>query len=359
MNVGHHGVPDHVSLNGTSSSTVVDGDTELQCVPLVAESSVPTPGPKSSKKGKFDDDLAVPTYSTGTQGSSQRISASSTPKVQQAASREQSWPRKKWDSGKAKRFNTEAPRSSNQLQLHQTEKNSDEQTGGFSEQTGGLNEQNGGMSEVTGCLSEQNAGLSWHTGSVTASVDDRDVRDRDIDQQDADIDADIDVNVLECNLRERDRDAAKQLQPSLASPDGRVPESEGLRGQSEHYHDSCETSENVSEVSEQLGQSCCGDESESSMLDYVPVENITPLDVMSGIGEQEFWRARKAILRCIFPFCLALFLNSWIKDSAFLSSFAWCICEEEGRTHGIMDQVGIILFVLNVYEANYFAFQGI
>jgi EARLY FLOWERING 3 protein len=293
MNVGHHGVPDHVSLNGTSRSTVVDEDTELQCVPLVAESSVPTPGPKSSKKGKFDDDLAVPTYSTGTQGSSQRISASSTPKVQQAASRDQSWPRKKWDSGKAKRFNTEAPRSSNQLQLHQTEKNSDEQTGGFSEQTGGLNEQNGGMSEVTGCLSEQNAGLSWHTGSVTASVDDRDVRDRDIDQQDAD----IDVNVLECNLRERDRDAAKQLQPSLASPDGRVQESEGLRGQSEHYHDSCETSENVSEVSEQLGQSCCGDESESSMLDYVPVENITPLDVMSGIGEQEFWRARKAILR--------------------------------------------------------------
>jgi hypothetical protein len=33
------------------------------------------------------------------------------------------------------------------------------------------------------------------------------------------------------------------------------------------------------------------------MLDYVPVENTTPLDVMSAIGQQEFWRVHKTILR--------------------------------------------------------------
>jgi hypothetical protein len=48
-------------------------------------------------------------------------------------------------------------------------------------------------------------------------------------------------------------------------------------------------------------------------------------------------------------------------DQRFYFSFIICLVHlcRGGKTHGIMDQVGIILFVLNVYEANYFAFQGI
>jgi hypothetical protein len=249
------------------------------------------PGPKSSKKGKLDDDFAVPTYSTATQGSSQKRSTSSGPQSQEAASREHHPTWRHWDSGKEKRFNTEAPGGSDQPQVHKAVTNSDdvssEQTGGLSEQTGCLSEQNGG-------LSEQNCGLTWHTSSVTASVDDRDVREWVIDQTDDD----LDVSLQDSDMLERDRDAAEQLQPSLTSPCSRAEEAERLRGQSEHNRYSSGTSENVSGVvSEQVGQGCSGNESESSMLDYVPVENTTPLDVMSAIGQQEFWRVRKTILR--------------------------------------------------------------
>jgi EARLY FLOWERING 3 protein len=291
LNVGHRAGPGQASLNGTSSSTVVDGDTELQCVPLVAGSSVPMPGPKSSKKGKLDDDFAVPTYSTATQGSSQKRSTSSGPQSQEAASREHRPTWRHWDSGKQKRFNTEAPGGSDQPQVHKAVTNSDDVS---SEQTGCLSEQTGIVSEQNGGLSEQNCGLTWYTSSVTASVDDRDVRERVIDQTDAD----LDVSLQESDMLERDRDAAEQLQPSLTSPCSRAEEAERLRRQSEHNRYSSGNSENVrGEVSEQVGRGCSGNESESSMLDYVPVENTTPLDVMSAIGQQEFWRVRKTILR--------------------------------------------------------------
>jgi len=298
MNMGHRAGPGQASLNGTSSSTVVDGDTELQRVPLVAESSVPMPGPKSSKKGNLDDDFAVPTYSTATQGSSQKRSTSSGSQSKEAASREHRPTWRHWEAGKEKRFNTEAPGGSDQPQVHKAVTNSDdlssEQTGGLSEQTGCLSEQTGIVSEQNGGLSEQNCGLTWYTSSVTASVDDRDVRERVIDQTDAD----LDVSLQESDMLERDRDAAEQLQPSLTSPHSRAEEAERLRGQSEHNRYSSGTSENVGgEVSEQIGRGCSGNESESSMLDYVPVENTTPLDVMSAIGQQEFWRVHKTILR--------------------------------------------------------------
>ncbi|CAK9875002.1 unnamed protein product [Sphagnum jensenii] len=266
-------------------------DTELQCVPLVAGSSVPMPGPKSSKKGKLDDDFAVPTYSTATQGSSQKRSTSSGPQSQEAASREHRPTWRHWDSGKQKRFNTEAPGGSDQPQVHKAVTNSDDVS---SEQTGCLSEQTGIVSEQNGGLSEQNCGLTWHTSSVTASVDDRDVSKRVIDQTDAD----LDVSLQESDMLERDRDAAEQLQPSLTSPCSRAEEAERLRGQSEQNRYSSGNSENVSgEVSEQVGRGCSGNESESSMLDYVPVEKTTPLDVMSAIGQQEFCRVRKTILR--------------------------------------------------------------
>lgn len=65
--------------------------------------------------------------------------------------------------------------------MHQIERNLGEQIGGFNEHSRGLNEQNGGMNETIGCLSEQNVGLSWHIGNMVASVDDHDVKDRDVD----------------------------------------------------------------------------------------------------------------------------------------------------------------------------------
>lgn len=66
--------------------------------------------------------------------------------------------------------------------LNKKKKNSSEQTGGSNEQIGGLNEQNGSMNDMIGCLSEQNVGLSQHISNMAASVDDHDVKDRDIDQ---------------------------------------------------------------------------------------------------------------------------------------------------------------------------------
>jgi len=168
-----------------------------------------------------------------------------------------------------------------------------EQNGGLSEQNGGLSEHNGGLSELNGGLSELNGGLSWRIGSVTTSVDDCNVRELDIEQRDAD----IDNHLQESDLQYRDRDAAQQPQLSLATSPNRVQEAERQRGQSEQNHYGSETSENVSEVLEQRGQGFSGDESESSMLDYVPVENVTPRDVMSAIGQQQFWQARKTVLR--------------------------------------------------------------
>jgi hypothetical protein len=279
-NAGPHGVDGQVSMNGTSSSTVVDGDTEMQLAPFVAESSVPTCAPTPSKNGKVD--CTVPTCSGGTRASSQRRSSLSASQSQETASRGHHPPSKKTrDSGKEKRFNIEMPGSSDQLQLHQID-------GMSSEQAGVLSEQNGGLSELNGGLSELNGGLSSRIGSVTTSVDDCNVRELDIEQRDADIDN---------HLQNRDRDAAQQLQRSLATAPNRVQEAERLRGQSEQNHYGSETSENVSEVLEQRGQGFSGDESESSMLDYVPVENVTPHDVMSAIGQQQFWRAHKTVLR--------------------------------------------------------------
>eukprot|EP00246_Nothoceros_aenigmaticus_P016101 TRINITY_DN7067_c0_g1_i3.p1 TRINITY_DN7067_c0_g1~~TRINITY_DN7067_c0_g1_i3.p1 ORF type:complete len:718 (-),score=105.72 TRINITY_DN7067_c0_g1_i3:429-2582(-) len=40
-----------------------------------------------------------------------------------------------------------------------------------------------------------------------------------------------------------------------------------------------------------------GDDSDSSMVDSVPIQRISPRDVIGAIGQQEFWRTRKAILR--------------------------------------------------------------
>ncbi|CAM6041202.1 unnamed protein product [Sphagnum compactum] len=278
MNAGSHGVAGQVSMNGTSSSTVVDGDTEMQLAPFVAESSVPTSAPTPSKNGKVD--CTVPTYSVGTRARSQRRFSLSASQSQETASRGHHPPSKKTrDSGKEKRFNIEMPGGSDQLQLHQID-------GMSSEQAGVLSEQNGGLSELNG-------GLSWHIGSVTTSVDDCNVRELDIEQRDAD----IDIHLQESDLQNRDRDAAQQPQLSLATAPNGVQEAERLRGQSEQNHYGSETSENVSEVSEQRGQGFSGDESESSMLDYVRVENVTPHDVMSAIGQQQFWRARKTVLR--------------------------------------------------------------
>jgi len=298
-NAGPHGVAGQVSMNGTSSSTVVDGDTEMQLAPFVAESSVPTSAPTPSKNGKVD--CTVPTCSVGTQASSQRRSSLSASQSQETASRGHHPPSKKTrDSGKEKRFNIEMPGGSDQLRLHQMDGMSSEQAGvlserngGLSEQNGGLSEHNGGLSELNGGLSELNGGLSWRIGSVTTSVDDCNVRELDIEQRDAD----IDNHLQESDLQYRDRDAAQQPQLSLATSPNRVQEAERQRGQSEQNHYGSETSENVSEVLEQRGQGFSGDESESSMLDYVPVENVTPRDVMSAIGQQQFWQARKTVLR--------------------------------------------------------------
>ncbi|CAM6064714.1 unnamed protein product [Sphagnum tenellum] len=281
-NAGPCGVAGQVSMNGTSSSTVVDGDTEMQLAPFVAESSVPTSAPTPSKNGKVD--CTVPTCSVGTRASSQRRSSLSASQSQETASRGHRPPSKKTrDSGKEKRFNIEMPGGSEQLQLHKID-------GMSSEQAGVLSEQNGGLSELNGGLSELNGGLSWRIGSVTTSVDDCNVRELDIEQRDAD----IDNHLQESDLQNQDRDAAQQPQLSLATAPNTVQEAERLRGQN-HY--GSETSEIVSEVLEQRGQGFSGDESESSMLDYVPVENVTPHDVMSAIGQQRFWRARKTVLR--------------------------------------------------------------
>jgi hypothetical protein len=285
-NAGPHGVAGQVSMNGTSSSTVVDGDTEMQLAPFVTESSVPTSAPTPNKNGKVD--CTVPTCSVGTRASSQRRSSVSASQSQETASRGHHPPSKKTrDSEKEKRFNIEMPGGSDQLQLHQID-------GMSSEQAGVLSEQNGGLSELNGGLSELNGGLSWHIGSVTTSVDDDcNVRELDIEQRDAD----IDNHLQESDLQNRDRDAARQPQLSLATAPNRVQEAERLRGQSEQNQYGSETSENVSEVLEQRGQGFSGDESESSMLNYVPVENVTPHDVMSAIGQQQFWQARKTVLR--------------------------------------------------------------
>lgn len=81
-------------MNISSANTVVDGVTELQRVPLGA--SMPTPSPRSvdhsrqsgaSKKGKEDDDFAVPTYSLATHGSSQTRPSSSA-QVQEISARQ-------------------------------------------------------------------------------------------------------------------------------------------------------------------------------------------------------------------------------------------------------------------------------
>lgn len=64
-------------------------------------------------------------------------------------------------------------------------------------------------------------------------------------------------------------------------------------GDSEHH-----TSGSDGQTSEpSLGGGSTGDESDSSMVDCVSIQRISATDVIGAIGQQEFWRTRKAILR--------------------------------------------------------------
>lgn len=289
LNVGQYGHAGQASVKGSSgSSTVVDGAAELQQVPLVGESLVQTPRPSShskqsmpSKKGKDEDDFTVPIYSSATQGSSHRRPTLS------AASGGHRSSQKDREFGKDKRIHAEGATVSHQ--------------------------RNNKDRAVDDTSMEQNDDMCWPAGSsecVTASINDRNGRSQEFSHGDHVTEqSEHAMNQMEmhrsqieqdklhrANVCQSNGDIQQDSQPSLA---GHPIEGDKLREKLEHNDHSSESSENKSaEISEHFqGRRGTSDETESSMLDNLPLVVISSRDVMDAIGQQDFWKARKDILR--------------------------------------------------------------
>lgn len=279
------------SMNASSSkSTVVDGTTESQRVPWGGEA--PSRANKSSdhakhlapsKKGKEDDDFAVPTYSSATQGSSQTRPSINPPQVQQSFGGGRSV-----QKGKGLVTEKQSPAFSTQLRRISKEKSMEDDA-------------------------------SWTSASddcLTVSFIDNDLNTQEISNRKLDgVSRDCDGHQTELGRNAVGKKKSKgnkvdggQIDEDLTKPSDTsavvIPpeillEDESLRVVPEQDIFSSQSTENRSrEVSETSQRSRGGSaETESSILEDLPLGSSCFQELLDHFGQQELWKAQKAIIR--------------------------------------------------------------
>lgn len=270
-------------MNISSGNHVVDGVTELQRVPLGA--SMPTPSPRSvdhsrqsgaNKKGKEDDDFAVPTYSSATHGSSQTRPSRSA-QVQETSPGQH----KGRESVKDKQLRTSVHQRRNRLD--RTDVTSVDQTDNRSCQTG-----SGQCVTVT---TIDNAVGSEEPRNSYGEV-----------QQVCEGEPVVSVSEVEQETGHkhkdpRYKDASKTSEPAAVARDT-LQHGGNLWGVPEQECQSSESSQNHSgQESETEPRRVTSDETKSSTLENVSAVTVTPRDVIAAIGQQEFWKAHNIIMR--------------------------------------------------------------
>lgn len=279
-------------MNISSANTVVDGVTELQRVPLGA--SMPTPSPRSvdqsrqsgaSKKGKEDDDFAVPTYSSATHGSSHTRPSSSAQVLETSSGQ-----CKGRESVKDKQLRTSMHQRRNMVE--RTDVTSVDQTDNRSCQTG-----SGQCVTVTAIDNGVGSGDPRNSYGEVQQVCERElvVSVSEVEQETG-----------HKHKEPRNKCASKTSEPAAAVARDTLQHGGNLWGVSEQECQSSESSQNHSgQESETEPRRVISDETKSSTLENVPAVTVTPRDVIQAIGQQEFWKAHNIIMRYenILPLC--------------------------------------------------------
>ena len=287
MNMGVYGVGGRCGASATSSmnasskrSTVVDGTTESQRVPRCGEvvsrrqdSSGHSKPSVASKKGKEDDDFAVPTYSA-TQASSQTRASGNPFQVEQGL-------REARGAQKGKEFVME--------------------------------KRCAGVDEVRRMRKERSMedDASWTSASVecvTVSVVDDDVNTQEPKKRKADVGRrDSDGSEVELivshigheRMKEQEGEGLFNHANTTSSAGARPEVIDSLRAVPEQDKCSGQSSENQSGEVVELSQPRRGSsaETEVSMLENAASGSICFRDVVDAFGQQEFWKAQNTMMR--------------------------------------------------------------